>query len=310
MSIFISVASYRDPHLQLTLKSAVENANNPSALFFGIVNQDTARNEIDYSFLPDYSVIKIHPKNARGVGYARSKAMSLYNGEDYFLQVDSHTQFAKDWDIKSIEQFKTAQQIAGHKKIILSCYPGPYSLDDNKVFIHTVSTEEHPVEPTKQIAKLRVDDQWSAVRVPMDNPGSERPELSNTVLGGYIFTTGNIVQEVPYDEEISFMGEEICFAMRAWTRGWDIYSPSIPIVYHFYKRHGYPKVWSDDVVREQNWDQLQEISKNKQASVLCGVEEGIFGAGNVRTLQEYENIIGFDFKNIYDRLIRDRLTKK
>jgi len=302
MSIFISVASYRDPHLQLTLKSAVENANNPDGLFFGIVNQDTARNEIDYSFLPDYSVIKIHPRNARGVGYARSKAMSLYNGEDYFLQIDSHVQFSKDWDIKSIEQFKTAQEIAGHKKIILSSYPGPYSLDSNEVFIHTVSTEEHPVEPTKQIAKLRVDDQWSAVRVPMDNPNSGRPELSSTVLGAYIFTTGNIVKEVPYDEEISFMGEEICFAMRAWTRGWDIYSPSIPIVYHFYRRNGYPKVWSDDVVREQNWDQLQEISKEKQRKVLCGIEEGIMGAGSIRTIKDYESFIGYDFKSVYERL--------
>jgi hypothetical protein len=302
MSIFISVASYRDPHLQLTLKSAVENANNPAGLFFGIVNQDTARNEVDYSFLPDYSVIKMHPRNAKGVGYARSKAMSLYNGEDYFLQVDSHTQFSKDWDLKSIKQLKTAQEIAGHKKVIMSCYPGPYSLDNNQVFIHTISTEEHPVEPMKHIAKLRVDDQWSAIRVPMDSPNSERPELSNTVLGGYIFATGNIVNEIPYDEEISFMGEEICFAMRAWTRGWDIYSPSIPIVYHFYRRPGYPKVWSDDVVREQNWDQLQEISKEKQRKVLCGIEQGIMGAGSIRTIKDYEEFIGYDFEKIYNRL--------
>lgn len=304
MSIFISIVSYRDPHLQLTLKSAVENASNPENLFFGIVNQDTARNEVDYSFLPDYSVIKMHPRNARGVGFARSKAMSLYNGEDYFLQIDSHTQFSKNWDLKSIEQLKTAQQIAGHKKVILSCYPGPYSLDNDKVFIHTVSTEEHPVQPTKQIARLRVDDQWSALRVSMNNPGSEVPELSNTILAGYIFTTGNIVKEIPYDEEISFMGEEICFAMRAWTRGWDIYSPSIPVVYHFYKRHGYPKVWSDDVVREQNWDQLQEISKEKQRKVLCGIEKGIMGAGSVRTIKDYETLIGYDFEEIYKRLTK------
>ena len=183
MSIFISVASYRDPHLQLTLKSAVENASNPSGLFFGIVNQDVARNEVDYSFLPDYSLIKIHPRNARGVGLARSKAMSLYNGEDYFLQVDSHTQFVKNWDLKCIEQLKLAKQVSGNKKTILSCYPPPYSMDNSQVFIHTVSTEEHPVEPTKQIVKLRTDDQWSAVRVDFDNLEAGIPELSNTVLG-------------------------------------------------------------------------------------------------------------------------------
>lgn len=304
MSIFISVASYRDPHLQLTLKSAVENASNPSDLFFGIVNQDVARNEVDYSFLPDYSVIKIHPRNARGVGLARSKAMSLYNGEDYFLQVDSHTQFVKDWDLKCVEQLKLAQQVSGNKKTILSCYPPPYSMDNGQVFIHTVSTEEHPVEPTKQIVKLRTDDQWSAVRVNFDNLEAGIPELSNTVLGGFIFADGGIVEEIPYDPEISFMGEEICFAMRAWTRGWDIYSPAIPIVYHFYKRHGHPKVWSDDVVREMNWDQIQKQSRDKQRMVLCGFEYGIMGAGSIRTIKDYEEFIGYDFIKIYDRLTK------
>jgi phage terminase large subunit-like protein len=37
--IFISIASYRDPELQWTIKSAIENANNPDNLYFGVVYQ-------------------------------------------------------------------------------------------------------------------------------------------------------------------------------------------------------------------------------------------------------------------------------
>lgn len=302
MSIFISIASYRDEHLPMTLKSAVENAKYPDELFFGIVNQDTERNVIDCSFLPDYSMIKIHPKNAKGVGFARSKAMSLYSDQTYYMQIDSHTQFTKNWDINSIKQLKLAQQQSNNEKVMLSCYPGPYSIDNNRIFIHTVSTDEHPVEPTKQVAHLRVDGVWSAKRIPLEKPECGLPELSNTVLGGYIFTTGDIVKEIPYDPEISFMGEEICFAMRAWTRGWDIYSPTIPIVYHFYKRNGHKKIWSDNVVKEKNWDQIEKISKDKQEKVLRGIEKGIFGYGSIRTIKDYEKMIGYDFNKIYDSL--------
>ena len=43
MRIFISIASYRDPELQWTIKSAIENANNPDNLYFEFYtkNQNT-----------------------------------------------------------------------------------------------------------------------------------------------------------------------------------------------------------------------------------------------------------------------------
>lgn len=302
ITIFISVVAYRDPQLEQTLRSAVENASNPNSLKFGIINQDIVSNKVDYSFLPSYSLISMHPKHAKGVGFARSKAMDLYTDETYYLQIDSHTQFVKDWDIKCIEQLTLSQQISRNKKIILSSYPAPYSIQENSIFIHTQSTEEHPIEPTKQKVWLRTDDQWSALRVPFDDLEYKLPELSKTILGGFVFAPGYIVKQVPYDPEISFFGEEICFAMRAWTRGWDIYSPAINLVYHFYKRHGFKKIWSDEVSREKNWEELQSLSRLKQEKVLRGIEQGIMGQGTIRSLKEYEEFIEFDFNKIYDRL--------
>lgn len=304
MTIFISVVSYRDPQLEQTLRSAVENAYSPNDLRFGIVNQDIMSNKVDYSFLPSYSLITLHPKYAKGVGYARSKAMSLYSGEDYYLQIDSHTQFSKNWDTKCLEQLKLAKDISRNKKIILSSYPAPYSIERNDdIFIHTKSTEEHPVEPTKQRLWLRHDDQWSAMRESFDEDYS-LPKISSTVLGGFIFAEGTIVNEIPYDPEISFFGEEVCFAVRAWTRGWDIYSPSVNIVYHFYKRNGYKKIWSDEVVRPMNWEQIQEMSKLKQERILRGIEQGIYGVGSNRTIKEYEEFTNYDFNKVYDRLTK------
>ena len=80
--------------------------------------------------------------------------------------------------------------------------------------------------PTKQKPKLTNRNEWTAERVEFSDAKRLLPELSTTILAGFIFTYGKIVEEIPYDPEISFFGEEICFAVRAWTRGWDIYSPS------------------------------------------------------------------------------------
>jgi hypothetical protein len=303
MSIFVSVVSYRDEHLEMTLKSAVKNAKYPEELVFGIVNQDTERQQIDLSFLPRYSLITMHPKFARGVGYARAKAQTLYCDETHYMQVDSHTQFLPDWDINCMKQLKLAEQRANNKKVLLSAYPPPYIYSNNRVHFPTESTEEYPLDPVKHKLFLRTNGDWAAERVEFDEPWCGLPEESNTILGGFVFASGKIVKEIPYDEEISFMGEEVCFAMRAWTRGWDIYSPARHIVHHFYKRDGHKKIWNDDlIVREKNWDQLQEISKIKQENVLRGIETGTYGAGTNRTIKDYENFTGYNFNQVYDDL--------
>jgi hypothetical protein len=40
MTIFVSIASYRDPELTRTLKSMLENADNPNDLRITVVCQD------------------------------------------------------------------------------------------------------------------------------------------------------------------------------------------------------------------------------------------------------------------------------
>jgi hypothetical protein len=297
-TIFISVASYRDPELQSTLIDMVEKAEKPERLHFGIVYQGTDRERPDLSFLPKYSLISMHPRDARGVGFARSKAMSLYQEETYFLQIDSHMRFVQNWDRLAIKQLKDAQLLTSNK-VILSSFPAPYSLEGKTTVLHTKQVGDWAVHPTKQKVILRKSKEWGAERVEFDDPERSTPELSNTILAGFVFTYGEIIKEVPYDPEISFFGEEVCFAARAWTRGWDIYSPSIVLAYHFYHRGGFKKVWNDNNIRPISWTELQKISYEKQKRILCGIEEGQFGLGANRTIEAYESMVGFSFKEFY-----------
>jgi hypothetical protein len=299
MSIFISIASYRDPELERTIRSAIDNAANPKDLYFGVVLQEIEKFEPDLSWVPNLSLIKIHPKFARGAGFARSHAMSLYKNEDYFLQIDSHTMFEKNWDILCIEQLNKAKSISNNDKIIISAFPPPFRVENNNYVYIVKNSKTQPPYPTKQIPKLTKKSQWTAERVEFSDKQKRLPELSTTILAGFIFSDGNIVNEIPYDPEISFFGEEICFAIRAWTRGWDIYSPSVNILYHFYSREGYSKIWKDRNIRKVSWKELEDISKDKQKRVLCGIEDGIFGLGTYRHINLYQKMTGINFKKMY-----------
>lgn len=296
--IFLSVISYRDRELINTLKSAIKNAQQPDKIHFGIVFQDTTKERPDFSFLPNYSLISMHPRDARGAGYARSKAMSLYNNEAYYMQVDSHTQFVKDWDRKCVSQLEKAQGLTTNKAII-SYYPTAYHYQNHQIYFSTKPTDQFPAYPTRQFIKLRKSGEWGAERVEFVDPNRSLPELSQTVLAGFVFTYGSIVNDVPYDPEISFFGEELCFAARAWTRGYDIYSPTDDLVYHFYGRGDHPKIWNDDAIRKISWQEIQSMSYEKQKLVLCGIEKGPYGLGNKRNIKQYEDFVGIDFKAFY-----------
>jgi hypothetical protein len=299
MRIFISIASYRDPELQWTVKSAIENANSPDNLYFGVVHQGVDSELFDIQEIKNISITKMHPKEARGAGYARAKAMELYSGQEYFLQVDSHTRFAPGWDSICIDQLNRAKNISGHSRVLLSYFPAPFEPERNGGMYLIKNNPKIKPYPTRQKISLNKRKQWTAERFEFNSKEKEDPELSETVLGGFMFSDSSIIEEVPYDPEISFFGEEICFAMRSWTRGWDIYSPSKNIVYHFYSRGGYSKIWKDRNLRGISWKELEEISYKKQKRVLCGEESGVFGAGDVRTLEEYEIFTNTKFKDFY-----------
>jgi hypothetical protein len=299
MTILISIASYRDPELVRTIKSAIENAADPDSLVFSVVIQDFPADTPDLSWVKNLRLKTMHPREARGAGYARAIAMKQYDNEDYYLQIDSHTLFAKNWDKLCIDQHKKAQELSKNKKVILSYFPLPFHIESNNKISFITKDKDKPAYPTKQEPSLNKRSEWTAKRLEFFDRERRMPEQSSTILAGFVFTTGDIVKEVPYDPEISFFGEEICFAMRAWTRGWDIYSPCVNILYHFYHRGNYKKIWKDRNVRKISWKELEDISKDKQKRVLCGIEKGIFGAGDYRHIKNYEKFIGVDFKKMY-----------
>ncbi|ETO14851.1 hypothetical protein RFI_22516 [Reticulomyxa filosa] len=66
-------------------------------------------------------------------------------------------------------------------------------------------------------------------------------DLSKPILvpfwgGGFAFSEGKLLKEVPLDPNTPwlFHGEEFHFASRAWTHGYDFYSPPYDVMFHRY----------------------------------------------------------------------------
>jgi hypothetical protein len=304
MKIFISVASYRDIELRKTLENVVGNAKFPKDLNFCVLSQDYPNRHPDLSFIKNLNYLKMNFKDARGAGYARKLLMEEYNGEEFFLQLDSHMRTTKNWDVRLITMLNETQEIEQNKKIILSQFPAPYRVLTNGKEEFIEGDMWYWDQPSWTSVVRTNSNVWAGNRENM--PNYDKPHPSHTVLAGYIFAPGNIVEDVPYDPRISFMGEELCFAIRAYTRGWKIYAPNEMLFWHYYVRKGDPKIWSqrDNASRqkEDRWIELEKESAKIQKAVLTGEEKGVYGVGDKKLYKEYQEMIGINFKKFYENI--------
>lgn len=97
--------SFRDSRCPKTLLEIFDKAENPSRVFVGIVQQNT---ESDVDCFDEYCkeagsacmrdhvrLVRMHANDARGVMVVRHIASTLYQGEQYFMQIDAHCLFNK-----------------------------------------------------------------------------------------------------------------------------------------------------------------------------------------------------------------------
>lgn len=301
MSLFISIASYCDPVLPFTLRRALATARRPERLHFGVVDQSPAplAAEVTQALAPArLSYLRVEPVYARGPCWARAIAMHFYDGEDWFLQIDSHMDFDEHWDERFIAQ---AQSLApGRRGVVLSAYPNAFVFDASgkpvprPVTHHVLS---HVVKPGAQF-----DPEHLVLGFEAHPVDSEQPCPGFHVGAGCLFAPGALAREFPYDPAFYFHGEEQAFALRLFTHGWDIFHmPQMP-VYHLYNdgnsgAPARPLHWDEaqDKQRAQQWWQLEQRSRRRLAQLAAGEPLGVYGLGRERSVADYAAFCGIDY---------------
>jgi hypothetical protein len=150
-SIFVSLGTYRDPFCPMTIKSLYDNARYPDRLFVGMFQQNCFGPRCRTGVLkggivedagpdPDCYVefcaseegirsnackngnvhlFNVNESESLGPYMARYLGAKFYRGEQYYLQIDSHSEFIKDWDYHLIKMVNDAPA----EKPVISTYP-------------------------------------------------------------------------------------------------------------------------------------------------------------------------------------------
>ena len=285
-TIFVQIASYRDPDLPRTITSALQNARRPEALRFGVCWQyaDEERASMQpWLEHPQVRADAVPAAESFGCGWARHRTNRLYEGETFMLQIDAHSRFVAWWDEILIEML----QSTGSDKPILSSYPPSFTRVDGKDHIQ--------IQRGVQRLKLGALNRDLTLQMGGEQaPDQNAPGTSYFIAAGQLFTVGRFVTDVPYDPQIYFDGEEINLVIRAYTHGYDIFYPHRSVIHHLYG-HGADKHWTDHPARTRV---LASESRRRLRQLLVGDPQLLtpYGIGTERTVADYEAWAGIGFR--------------
>jgi hypothetical protein len=336
-SIFVSIASYRDNECAPTVYDMFEKAKSPKSIFVGIVEQHDAT-QGDPSCMPkeweaqcqhagwcpsdNLRFRRIAPKDAKGPTYGRYIGALMYAGERFYMMIDSHNRFVTHWDHIAITMYLGINA----PKPVLSHYPEAW---------HNPKVQGSPPNPpldgrgtTTYLCKARVLPNLGYLRLDgfvVSKRKTCRPQP--WAAAGFLFAYGRLLSEVPFDPHLDFVfdGEEILYSARMWTSGWDMFSPSEAILYHYYYRHGAPRFWSllpadynqRKAAAERRIQYLLELYKFNTTDFLIArdttevavtVEKDKYGLGKARRIDEWYSWIGMD--RTHWRTDEERFCKK
>ncbi len=286
--IFVHIASYRDPELQSTVDTLIKNADNPQNISVGICQQADPNRFITFPY-NNVKCLNFDYLDSKGACWARYTAGTLYNNEEYFLQIDSHILMVEHWDTLLVEQVELASKLTTYK-CIFAMYPTAYEIENGE------RVRGHPGLGTTLIHEPIID-----IPVGIAGPftNSTVPTFCTFLNAGFMFGHGSFYLDCPYDPEIYFIGEEILNTLRAYTNGYDLFNPTVHFCWHLYKHHNDPnaKDWNvhwneeDEKKRAIKYAFYADRGAEKTRKIIRDEIPGYLGTK--RSLQDFEKYIGF-----------------
>lgn len=286
-SIFVQIASYDDKELLKTVQDCLDKSSGENDIYFGIhecyINNKTIFNnsniKIQYSKAPENL----------GVGMGRYLANKLYDNQDYYLQIDSHSRFRENWDSIIIENLEKNLSIGN--RCILTGYPPSYlyKKDGSEVLDLSADTTGIRFKRNQEESYLFENSRL----INQEGSPFDSSYCSESVSAGFIFGKGEIHKVVQHPA-IFYFGEEILRAASFYTNGYNLMYPNIPVVFHLYG------VDSDRVVCwitfPDECNKLEEFSKYTIKTIFTENKINNISLGSQRTLKEYGTYVGLDFE--------------
>jgi len=290
-TIFVSVASYRDSECSKTIHELFSKSKHPERIFIGVCEQnsddpaETCSGKHDSRFDKQIRTIRVPHTEAKGPCVARYACSTLFGSEDYYMQIDSHTVMVDSWDEKALVEIGACPT---PDRSILSMYP-------NDISTYDINTTDVPVMCRAKMNDKKLPIFEAAMKPPTFVGDAPRPNAF--IAAGFFFAPRDFVKLVPYDPNLKqlFQGEEILLSARAWTNGFDIFTPRVNICLHHYLREEKPKFWNDQ--KGTSYEAEKSTSESRARRIL-GIEAPLisdqYGLGRARSIDEYWAFAGID----------------
>ena len=319
-TIFVSAASYNDEICPHTLEEMFRTAKEPDKVFVGLIQQNL---EGTSDCLEKYCLlcsrnntvcrrsqvrsIKVDATRATGVMPARYLATTLFAGEEYFFQIDAHSRFSRNWDEKLVKDLK----MIPYDRAVLSTHP----------IAHSYYQEEGDLDAIVNLCVYK----WDPTNLPRFSGQitSKRtyrvrsPSPGVFIGSGLVFGRAELLIDCPFDPhyEFLFSGEELLFAVCLWTHGWDMYNPTVSVIFHYYddpRKHAIRLPVNEDKRRlsAKRLLYVLDIDKDidKDSPVLAEVDKYLMGTH--RKLEDYWKYAKIDWKSKEETLDWCSMPKK
>lgn len=220
MSVYVSITCYKyDRELIRTIESCFAGAETDVVVGLEYCGTEEFKATIlshfgeNQNFRFMYTPIE---QNV-GIGQGRINAASMYAGEDYFLQIDSHTKFEKNWDTILIDKFEKAKRLLKNERIVLTGNLSAYTYID---FDNDVYETDNKLMYTRWLAnEFLLPDMCIPAWNPYDLDETPRPIVdsieetgfapASKIVAMFMFSDHHLPENLSIPNNIVFWEEEI-----------------------------------------------------------------------------------------------------
>jgi len=255
--------------------------------------------------------VRFHHLAAKGPVYARSFTRKLLGNEDFCMQIDASTDFAKGWDNLAVNQWlKTGNEYAVLSNVPLSEKERDKMGSDGNVEVPrqcAIKIGSEGVPLYENIADGKAI-------------GLMQPLLSTAHSSSFAFAKCHYETNVPHDPFATQLlnTEKFPRFARLWTRGYDVYVPSVNIVYRDnVVLHPLHQTAGHGEKREKLWPKNDNERKaaHIRMKVLLDIHHGITSAeasslgggngigGKISTARANLGIYGLGKRRTLDQLL-------
>ena len=232
-TIFVTIPSYEDPELIDTLDSAFENAAFPGKIHISVALQYKKVPMPDvnkYMKRPGIKFTYYDVDTRPGITQLRHNLSKLHDGEDYFLMIDSHTKFIKNWDLILIQEYEKIVSDSKNDKVIISQLASGFGIICDCYNTNSVCEKNHSVSYYSLANNFKeiFPDAESVFRISMIKKEDMVISATNYYVSGgasgqFFFTNKKWLEEVGIIDGVQFAGEEATLTFRSYISGWTFY---------------------------------------------------------------------------------------